>query len=301
MRVLLNDNHTPHAYMVAQSLPEVQFDTWGWNGGLRPLPENVRLRDRQECLHDEYAAVIDDDYALPTFAAQTLRRVFLLHCEYNLGTELPPAFAACDRLVVVSEHRRATMREMGLHSKVSVIPPGFAVQDWSQAEYGNGEVVVGTVGNGWNWNEENRLFAEQLAQRFPLTVIGHNNEAVRGARLVANWGLEGYQQALAGIGIFVYCVGGEVLGMAPMEAMACGLPVVLGNYPEAGNFAFSDWNCLITRRPPLESVEWITQQVQRLQQSPELRHRIGMAGRQTMAALYSLELCGNRWREVLFA
>ena len=281
-------------------MPEVRFVAPRWHDCFRPLPPNVRRVPFPDCLDETYDAVIEDDPRLPAFDARAPVKVWLQHCEYNQGPELPRAMERATRVVTVSPHRRATMRHYGFDPRVRVIGFYFDVEDWPQVEYGAGG-AAGTAHNCMAINTEVRDLAEAIAQRLPLTVIGHRNGPVRGCRTVIPSGWNVFRKELGALSVWVYCVAGDQLGMSPLEAMACGLPVVMGTYPETGLFAFDDWNCCLARSAPFASVEWIAARARELLMDPEKREALGTAARATIREFFPLPECGRLWREALFA
>lgn len=297
MRVLINDRHCPHAYMVATALSNVRFTASAWNGAFRPIPRNVRVVPFPNCLDYSYDAVIEDDPALPSFQAKARNKIWIQHCEYNLEDYLPPIVEKANRIVVVTDHKRATMREFGFSPKVATIGFGFDIKQWPIAPLTSR--AVGTAFNAANNNSEVMAFFEVISSRVPFTIIGYNNDQARGCSFISPYGLEEYQKALAGLSIWINCVEGETLGMSPLEAMATGIPVVMGNYPEAGLFAFNNWNCVINRNAPRSCVPWILDKVQWLVENQEDRLRIGLAGRKTIESVFPVESIAHKWMEVL--
>ncbi len=298
MKILVHDRHGPHADMIARALGRHKIIAPAWNQTLRELAPNVTMVPLEECLNAKYDAVIEDAPEMTCLQARVRKKLWLQHCEYNGDDVLPKAVEVADYVLVVSEHKRATMREMGLLEKVRILPFGFDVSQWPSCCGGSG-VGLGTAFNSADDNPEVRAIMEAISARVPLTVIGHHNSTVRGCQLVSPVGLSSYQDQMSRIAIWVSCVGGEALGMAALEAMAMGLPVVMGNYPEAGNFAFDNWNCMISRLPPQEAVPWMIDRIQFLLDHPADRERLGAAARKTITNLFPLSAVTATLEDIL--
>jgi len=78
--------------------------------------------------------------------------------------------------------------------------------------------------------------------------------------------------------IYVYASLTDGFAMTPVEAMACGTPVVMTDFPGKDQYARQGENCLIER---FRDVEGVASAVFTLARKPELRKRLSAAGAET--------------------
>jgi glycosyltransferase involved in cell wall biosynthesis len=78
---------------------------------------------------------------------------------------------------------------------------------------------------------------------------------------------------------------GEALGVAPMEAMACGVPVVLSALPCFADYARDGANCLVFSHRAADPVRELARALSRLLRDPALSAALAAAGAADMAAL----------------
>lgn len=96
-------------------------------------------------------------------------------------------------------------------------------------------------------------------------------------------------------GVFVSTSWAEGLGLPPLEAMACGAPVVLADQRGSRDYAVSGENCLLVPpRSPRETAEAMV----RVLTDPDLSRRLGAAGPLT-ANRYRWDLALDRFEEAL--
>ena len=281
-------------------MPEVEFVSGGWNGALRPGAPNLKIIPYPACLDFDYDAAIDDNCDLPSFKAKAKRKVWLQHNEWGGVDPLPRCLEAADACVVVSDHKRATMREHGLSPKVSTIGFGFDPKQWevpAVERSGAGTTFNGMADPG---RYEVRDFTAKINDWIPLTVIGHCNEGAPVHAVVAPYGFDAYKAELNKLAVWIYTIYGEQMGMSTYEAMMLGIPVVTASQPEAWNFLFDNWNCKITRRPPCDSVEWMADAAKELLADPARAKAMGEAGRRTVTERFPLKSVGEQYRKVLF-
>lgn len=80
------------------------------------------------------------------------------------------------------------------------------------------------------------------------------------------------------------------------QAIACGVPLVTGNTRAARELFTDDADALLV--PPGDAFA-LAGAVRKLAEDPDLRRRIGAAGRETYEAHASEEVLGERWRQLL--
>src|SRR5262249_7341019 len=81
-----------------------------------------------------------------------------------------------------------------------------------------------------------------------------------------------------GCGVFVSTSWVEGLGIPPLEAMACGAPVVVTDQRGARDYAVRGGNCLVV---PACAPKTVAQAVVRVLPDPRLARRLGEAGVRT--------------------
>ena len=101
--------------------------------------------------------------------------------------------------------------------------------------------------------------------------------------------LERYMELLHHAGAFVSPSLRECGGIAMMEAMAIGVPVVATDWGGAAQYASGDCAMLVPPSSESEFIEGLTAAMRRLANSPELRRDLGQAGRR------HLEQKGHDW------
>jgi glycosyltransferase involved in cell wall biosynthesis len=79
-------------------------------------------------------------------------------------------------------------------------------------------------------------------------------------------------------GCFVSTSWFEGLGLPPLQAMACGAPVVVTDQRGARDYAVSEQNCLVV---PIKSPAAVADAMVRILQNPPLARRLGAAGIET--------------------
>jgi glycosyltransferase involved in cell wall biosynthesis len=109
---------------------------------------------------------------------------------------------------------------------------------------------------------------------------------------------------MKGADCFVYpsiAVKGEAFGVAPLEAMACGLPTIVSDLECFLDYGKPEKNILVFRRGPDASAN-LAVQIKRIMQDSELRERLGRNAAET-ARRFSTEriaaLYHERFRSLL--
>lgn len=101
--------------------------------------------------------------------------------------------------------------------------------------------------------------------------------------------LERYMELLLDAGAFVSPSLRECGGIAMMEAMAIGVPVIATDWGGAAQYASRDCAILVPPSSQIGFVDGLTEAMRHLAGSPELRSRLGRAGRR------HLEQQGHDW------
>lgn len=96
--------------------------------------------------------------------------------------------------------------------------------------------------------------------------------------------------------VFVSASWFEGFGLPPLEAMACGAPVVLTDSHGIREYAVHEENCLIV---PPKDPSALASAILRLLRDPELHSRLSLAGQRT-AARFTLEEPAARLEKALF-
>lgn len=299
MKILLNDNHTPHQSMILASIPDLKVHVIAWQSHFRDFPPNAVMISKHEAKNRDWDLVLDDDISfLPTFEFRARRRVLLHHCEHDGGNEvihgaLTEAIERADIVAVPSKHKIASFRELGLSSKVVELPFGF--ERWNLDPSKRDPTLVGCFHNCPN--DEIRDFWSACVEGFESVMIG---PVVSGPfPLGITNGFLSFEEQASKVGIYLNCVVGEAMGMAPMEAMSAGIPMITGCAPEPWEFAFSGWNCFISRNEPMKSIDWIRSKIEFLIDNPDEARRMGEAGRQTILHRFPLSRVAETFKSFL--
>jgi glycosyltransferase involved in cell wall biosynthesis len=95
--------------------------------------------------------------------------------------------------------------------------------------------------------------------------------------------------------VFVFPSWGEGFGLPPLEAMACGVPVVLTDSRGVREFARPGENCLMV---PPRNVDLLAEAIDRILTDPDLARALGAAGVST-AARFRWDSCVDRFEAIL--
>lgn len=102
-------------------------------------------------------------------------------------------------------------------------------------------------------------------------------------------------QLFASSDVFVSASWWESFGLPPLEAMACGAPVVTTDSRGIREYARPEWNCLVT--PPRDSAK-LAAAIRRILSDDELENRLRQNGPLT-AAQYTWEGAVNRFEQAV--
>ena len=277
-----------------------------WNGFFAGEPTHANVRvERPETVAD--VAVFD---ALSETLPDAKRRVFIMHCETPAFScehysAIKKAFQWATDVVWVTAHKRATfesvLRFANAHSRFDGPYPRFhTIPFWIPTDPVSNpkQGLVGTIINGMT-QEKADFWAACTDGLEDLIVVGYHNEPVRGNK-VSPYGRDEYADAIQQIDVFLNTVLGNSFGMAVLEAMARGIPVVTGVSRDIPVEFVGGVNILMCGNRGHAAVEEARGYIQRLLSDRGFRNQISDAGRETVRALYSLDRFQSSFRTVLF-
>lgn len=103
-------------------------------------------------------------------------------------------------------------------------------------------------------------------------------------------------QILAASDVFVFPSRREGMGVAPLEAMSAGVPVIIARLPGITDLANIDEVTGLYVEPG--NVEQLKKAMRRLGEDPELRQRMGHAARQRIVEAFSWNEHVSRWEQL---
>ena len=101
---------------------------------------------------------------------------------------------------------------------------------------------------------------------------------------------------LAASDVFVFPSRREGMGVAPLEAMAAGVPVIIARLPGITDLANIHEQTGLYVEPG--NVEQLKEAMRRLGEDPELRQRMGQAARQRIVEAFSWDQYVSRWEQL---
>lgn len=228
---------------------------------------------------------------------------------------LPGVFERCTMLHAVSEATAAAACALGAtRDRVVVIRPGVEVptEGAGPAVVRNGTLQVGmSCSLRWVKAFEHALTAFRRALDKGLdavmVVMGGADKENRARFLytVQDLGLEGrvdwkgavraeeVMEVLRGCDVFLLSSLSEGISNAVLEAMSCGLPVVV---TDAGGMREAVRDGVEGFVVPVRDVEAMAEALVKLGRDPELRRRMGEAGRRRVMEEFTLERQTREWR-----
>jgi glycosyltransferase involved in cell wall biosynthesis len=152
-----------------------------------------------------------------------------------------------------------------------------------------------------------RAFARAWKQdpAIRLTVIGEGPEAARLRRLAASLGVgetvewigwlahAEVRRTLTRHDALIFTSLRDTSGNVILEAMACGLPVIALAHQGAATITTDETAVRVRPTTIGRTTDELAQAILKLARSPELRERLGRAGRQRVADLYSWDVKGE--------
>lgn len=297
----------------AKPRPRVERALWRI-GFYRSFNRILRLA-RESNVDLVYTSQQRFDCRLGEFVATRLGLPHVVHLHYGVGRLLGASairrLRTCDRVLAVSRYVAGTAIAFGvLPDKLVVVPNSISVPP-SRARTDGSGVVIGQVGR----MEQEKGFVttievfERVSRDYPeahLLLVGDGSERQHvesravSAAAAADVRVVGWQtdvdQWLAQIDVFVHPAEREAFGLAALEAMAVGIPVVaygdggLGDVIVEGESGF-------LHEPG--DVEGLTSSVRRLVADAALRERIGAAARDRVAQHFNPVVVSARVGSVL--
>jgi glycosyltransferase involved in cell wall biosynthesis len=175
----------------------------------------------------------------------------------------------------------------------TVVPPFINLEAFRPRKATRDKWLVATVGRGAAWKGMGDLYEAMRIVRGKhpearLVVATREELQVPGdvaAEVVNPSSDEALAEIYAGCGIFAFPSWYEGFGLPPLEAMACGTPVVLTDSGGVRDFADEGRNCLVV---PARKPEALAAGIVELLESESLRERLGRAGVET-ARSYTLD------------
>ena len=219
------------------------------------------------------------------------------------------AYGLADVVVAPSAYTRSTLRSYPVDAEIHVLTNGVDRSALDGGEelgrryrerYGLGAgVVVGIVGNVFERKGLQMFLDAARALPYQFVWFGPYDEGVHAASAVreatsappanvtfTGW-VEDIRGAYAAIDIYLFPSEAENQGIAVLEAMSCGLPVILSNLPVFREYYADGEDCLI-----VESTAGAIEAIDRLASDPAARDRLGTAATET-AATHDLAAVGE--------
>ena len=223
------------------------------------------------------------------------------------------AMNKCDLVVLPYQGLKEELNEMGLHAETQVARLGIDINrfvaskdkslDKNKLNLPNKRIIgyVGRISGEKNLSILLTAFNKLNQQKYFLLIVGdgqkeildqfkeHQNCKVTG--FVNN--VEDYLRA---IDIFVMPSLTETTSLATLEAMSCGLPVIVTKVGFMEEYVVRDHNGLFF---PRENPTMLALKIEKLFHKPEIREILGKNARKTIAYSFSWERSINKIKKTL--
>jgi hypothetical protein len=283
--------------MFATAFSEAEIHVTGWMHVLRDKPSNVTIVGPERWVEEQYDALVDDCGCPLASSVQAKRRISVVHIEQNLGDPncrraIEKVYDSNDYVVAVSERKKFTLREFSDRKETKVAL--FVAPDFEPSDLRSG--VIGCVQNAMC--EEKMAVWNAVSSNPDCVAIGFGNSVKFGESVFPQSQTE-YMAALKRLSVFVNVVVGDSFGMASVEAMAMGIPMVTGFSLDIPKNFISGWNCLMTNSRGNVLAQQIASFAVELRNNEGLRKSIGEAGRKTVRSLFTKSAFRSAFLEVL--
>lgn len=309
MRVFSEAFHTSYQYALASAFPEIE---WYFVNGIwannRPMPINVHEHsDREFEAYDIYLAHGPSQYEelrarLSLHNISPRKIIYLSHWPYNPdawvhGTSKSLQefchFVADSPVVAVTHF---LIQSFGFYSHVScqAIPhyvPSHYYKDVTW--HGTDEAYINVVNDFFvpmrGVGAEFWLSLNEV----PKKLYGANNDE-RGAGSLKT--KEDFAEAASRARGYLWTGEKAAMSYAPLEAMACGCPVIAPDNADWAKVFTTDQNVLLYKEGDKDSL--LTALI-RYESDPELRERLSRNGRAAVAQRFSLSQFRAKWQFTL--
>lgn len=303
--------HTTHQYQLATAFPDIQWyfvdDVWGRH---RPMPPNVHM-DR------EGLDAADFDVFLAHYPAQyelmrtwleangipIHRLIYQCHQGYQVDSwpDLSPnrtldefvKWISNNPIMCVS-HYMVPQYGFYSHQICEVIPhlvptDLFAPPDWDPG----GESYVNVVNNFYApYRGVGAEFWDTLAE-IPTTLYGADNRPTDGGQLRT---VQDFKSAIRGARAFLWTANAVAISFAPLEAMACGCPVIAPDNLDWSKLFIPGKEILLYTPNNKDSLLKV---IREFEASPRLQRSVAAGGYTAVKSRFSLAIYRRKWERLL--
>lgn len=294
-----HSHHVPHNYMLAKALPDIQFECRNWYHFQRPLPPNIRLK--LDHVGDEYDAFMFCDPWYEWKLVKAKRYIFCTHIENDpgdkkLNRQLRAIAEHVDAFVTVSKHKRS---QIPFDDTPNMRTISFGVEtDFLKPDVQRG--IIGSVHINVPGAPCISRLLPLLCKQIPnFRLIGQFNDGVDCCEVAWPVSYEEYRISLASLSVFINPICGNVFGFTPIEAMACGLPVVTGANKDIPDWCRESPGFFVSERPALDDPQWLIDKAKSLANAPDLARTLGGMNREAVMQRATLSSIARQWREAL--
>jgi glycosyltransferase involved in cell wall biosynthesis len=288
-------------------------DWWRWRGAVRGLRGAIRAWRADAVLTHVSKAQL---YAAPAAWLEDVPEVWWQHEDIalkpamqRLATAMPAARVVCSAEWVAREQRA-----LAGSAPVAVVHPGIELPESAPRRHrstGARSLALGVVGRLARWKRVELAIRAlpdlvEVAPGARLQVVGGEEDAGYAAELAAEaeragvadrvvfaGHVEDAPAAIAGLDVLLHCAHREPFGIAMVEALAAGVPVVALREGGPSEIVRDGVDGRLVDDP-----SDLAAAVAGLARDPALRTRMGAAGRDRAARFESRRMAAEAWAEV---